>query len=211
MNYSYEDIKVVEATALIAYCDVTGFTAWVRRAAVKRADVTVFIKKMKWIFREFRMDTGYTCIPIGDGIIALVVDVEDGYATELMPLLKAVSTLQRKMMDLIGRTNHPRPAGFRIRVTSGAVFRTEEPPMDGQTFWTFDVLGDPMNAGSRLLEVRREVPAMITLSALSLLSKDERDQLEVLPVKIDSERPPRGLEREDLEELSEFRFKLEAA
>lgn len=211
MNYTYEDIKVVEATAIIAYCDVTGFTGWVRRAAVKRADVTVFIKKMKWIFREFRQQTGYTCIPIGDGIIALVVDVDKSEGLKLLPLLKAVMSLQRKMMDLIGATNHPRPSGFRIRVTAGAVFRTEEPPMEGQTFWTFDVLGDPMNAGSRLLEVRREVAAMITLAALSLLSKEERDQIEIIPVKIDSDRPPRGLEQEDLEELSEFRFKLDAA
>lgn len=211
MTYTYKDIKVVETRAIIAYCDVTGFTAWVKRAAVKRADVTVFIKKMKWIFREFRMKTGYTCIPIGDGIIALVVDIEQPTTPSLLPLLRAVTALQHKMLELIGDTDHPRPGGFRIRVTSGAVFRTEEPPLDGETAWTFDVLGDPMNAGSRLLEVRREISAMITLAALSLLTKEEMGQIEVIAHKIDTTRPPRGLEPEDLEELSEFRLKQEAA
>lgn len=211
MQYNHADIKVEECNALVAYCDVTGFTTWMKRAAVSRSDVKLFIQKMKFTFRRFRVETGYCSIPIGDGIIALIVEYKQK-PDDTLRLIKSVLDLQRRMLVLIrDETPHPRPGGFRVRITAGAVLKTEEPAIPGQNVRTFDVLGDPMNLGSRLLEVRRELPAVIHLSALSLLTAAELTELVVAPIELQSARPPRGVDYEDLTELSTLALRTDAA
>lgn len=205
---TYENIHVAECQAVIAYCDVTGFMTWVKRAEASRSDVPMFIQKMKFLFRRFREETGLLSIPIGDGIIALILDQGQGGAlTSIFPLLEGTLRLQARMYRLIKETPYPRPNGFRVRVTAGHVFRTEEPPLAGQTVRTFDVIGSPMNLGSRLCEVRRELPAIIHESTFHYLTNTDRKHLILKRIEPGSDRPPRGVDPEDMKGLWTFRLK----
>lgn len=216
MNVKPGDIKVTGCRAVVAYCDVTGFTGWMNRAASSRADVRSFIQKMKWLFRRFRVETGFETLPTGDGILALIAVSDGNHPTRVFDLLVSSLKLQRQMLRLIKETPSPRPAGFRVRIAAGFVYRTDEPPIDRDigargpftTIRTFDFLGACLNLGARLLEFRREVGGIITDEALEMLTPAERRRLHLAPLRFsDNERAPRGVSAEELPGLRSFRLR----
>lgn len=206
----HTDIKVTGCRAVVAYCDVTGFTGWMNRALVAHKDdvVITFIQKMKLAFRNFRDETGFETLPTGDGIIAVVSVMEGGKPARLFELICSTLRLQKIMTRLISSTPAPRPAGFRIRIAAGFVYRTDEPSMTGQVSGLvrlFDFLGACMNLGSRLLEFRRETVAIITEEALDMMTPAERRRLNLKAIEtLPDERSPRGVPVEELPGLRAF-------
>ncbi len=202
------DIKVTECRAVVAYCDVTGFMSWVKRSTAFKNDVKGFIRRMKFLFLQFRLREGYVTLPIGDGIIPILIDM-DGHGN-LLKFLNSIIRLQKDMEKLITDETYPRPLGFRVRVTSGIIYRIDEPPLltnfgdaHAPVLLTTDFIGDCLNLGSRLLQVRREIPNMIHQSAMELLSLAEREALNIKKVTF-MERPPRGVDVEDMTGLATF-------
>lgn len=195
--------------AVVAYCDVTGFMAFVQRASAAQMDVVPFIQRMKFLFRRFRVETGYFVIPIGDGIIALITEGDCGKRVGTIALLESSIWLQQNMQRLIATTKYPRPGGFRVRVTAGVVFRTVEPPIVGLSGPTTDFIGDAMNLGARLCEVSRKDPLIIHESAIEIMTTPEKKQLILKPVLVTDE-PPKGVHQDDMKGLWTFQLKRSA-
>lgn len=198
----YDQIKVELKRAVVGYCDITDFTEWIRISAVISRDITLFLKKMKWTFRKFREKTGYFQIPIGDGIIAIIDSAPENKPVDVLQFVTSLWELGRDLSALADEEKDPRPGKSRIRITAGNTYRTEEPPL-AIPFMPVDYIGEPMNLGSRLLQVRRDIPALITNAALELMSPEDVSQLIVILVDFLGQLP-RDLSRGDLEGLCEF-------
>lgn len=195
--------------AAVGYCDVTGFMSWIERSAVSHRDVTEFIQKMKACFRNFRERTGYFCIPIGDGIISVLAASHDTERLQVYPVITALYALSLEVSVLADQQPNPRPGRSRIRIAEGVVYRTEEPPMLGVTDSPIiDYIGEPLNLGSRLLQVRRELPSLITESAVEAMTPEEREKLIIEPAGITGHLP-RGVKFEDMRGLCQFRPKAQ--
>lgn len=216
MKQRDDDVTVTLCRAVVAYCDVTGFMTWVKRATTSHNDVVPFISKMKTIFRHFDTETSYHTLPIGDGIIAIYVVAEKN-PVGILSFLRATLDVQRKMLHLIAHTTYPRPAGFRIRVTSGIIFQSHGPifpcklagaaAFDCPAMSNQDFIGDCLNLGSRLLEVRRDLPAILHESVLAITPKNERQHIHVEKIAMTvDERTPRGVDIEDMKALYTFRL-----
>lgn len=195
-----EQIKVEVRQAVVGYCDITEFTTWIRLSAKSNRDITDFLKRMKWIFRKFRLATGYYQIGIGDGIIAILDSVPDKAPIGVLKFVVSIFELSKELSTIADQQNHPRPGQSRIRITAGEVYRIEEPP---PSLYPFDFFGEPMNLGHALLHLRRELPALITKSALDFMTSEEQSQIIIKTVEVMG-RLPRGVEPKDIQGLCAF-------
>jgi len=206
MELEHEQISVEIRRAVVGYCDVSDFMSWIQRSAVSNRDITSFLKKMKWTFRKFREATGYFSIPIGDGIIAILDSVPENKPVNVYRFVTSLWELGRDLSFLADGESRPRPGRSRIRITAGTVYRTEEPPSSIPKVPTVDFIGEPLNLGSRLLHVMRDVPALITKTALDSIAMEDRNRLIIQVIAIRGPIP-RDVGMEDLRGLCAFQPK----
>jgi hypothetical protein len=185
--------------AVVGYCDVRDFMSWIQVASDMNRDVRDFLRKMKWAFRKFRLATGYHALPIGDGIIAVLDAAPASTPVNVFRFVNSLAALEDGLCDIADEEIEPRPGHSRIRITAGSVYRIEEPPPT-----LIDFIGKPMNLGSRLLHVRREIPALITNVAREAMTAEEQSNFIFTPIELVG-RLPRGVTPEDVKGLCAFK------
>lgn len=161
-------------------------------------------------FERMAMECGYYVKFLGDGLM-MVREMGGGHNCGVtMKFLQDAESLTHRIEEII-RVHWPRPDGFRIRVTSGHVWKRMATIRSGgrrQTIRLPEYIGYSVNLAQRLLEVQPTIACICDESIPEILGP-KKQKLSLERMGTPKERP-RGVDPEDLERLWIFRCEKDA-
>ena len=145
-----------------AFGDIRGFGTWTSRAASSREVKDPYIEGFYALMDEYVMlhrDIYFK--RVGDGFMALKeFTLPDPIG--IKDFLITLRWITRKAIRGIGDCRYPRPAGFRIRIMCGDVYKI--PVIDAndpeRKRLIYEYVEYPTNGGAHMLEVNPEIPAL---------------------------------------------------
>jgi len=158
---------------VVAFGDIRGFGLWTSRAAnspeVKEPFINDFYKTLEdYVCRHKDIHFKY----MGDGF--LVLQELGGRDSEgVYKFLKKVRSITKRVLLDIKRCPYPNPAGFRIRIASGDVYkRMVIDPNDPERKRKIpEYVEYATNKAAHLLMVNPELTCLITESVIKALGK----------------------------------------
>lgn len=136
---------------------------------------------------------------LGDGFL-MVKEYPKGHRCHsTVELLRLCWKYARRMDQIINQKKAPRPAGFRIRVASGHVWKTSE------VSWGTDYRGRHINLASRLLRIGKQHKFICHESVKELMNDKQIREAGFKFKKISvSDSVPDGVIAEELKTLWKF-------
>lgn len=178
---------------LVAFGDITGFSSYCDQISSNERELAPFLHALDAILKEELR--GYSTYPTGDGFM-LVMDLETGHnCRRVIDVLTALTRVLVRVRRLIRSMPHPRPLGFRIRVTVGYAIRTIDP--SGRLSFR----GKCVNLAHNLLEVRKSVGIILHVTARSLVTPQQLRRAGFVLRKITATLVPDCIYRLDANDL----------
>jgi class 3 adenylate cyclase len=162
---------------LVAFGDVRGFRKWTQRALNAPEIASDMIDRIYKHFESFAVDTRYWVKLLGDGIMIVQELHPSGHNCGLARrFLRDTHTLARSVSDEIQKV-YPRPDGFRIRNTSGYVWKRPTVHQYKEKHSKHsEYIGYAVNLAQSLLYVLPEVEAVCHESLVEMIG-DKRQGL----------------------------------
>lgn len=139
--------------------------------------------------------TGWFTKNLGDGYMQVIELPTTGHTcTQALQVLQQTVAFASKIQTLIKKSPWPRPDGFRVRWTSGHVWKR-----DGNKT---DYVGRHVNLAHKLLRVSSEEEFISHQSFMELMSKRQSDGIGVKFIKLEPDRRvPEGVLKADMKAL----------
>lgn len=200
-----EKCKEERIRVFVTYADTTGFTTWVKRGATSYEDISAYNRRMYDAFRRYEIDSRSSVKYLCDGFVAFKEMARGHNCGNAMSVLKNAALIQTEMQRIISKLRHPRPKGFRVRVSCGMVSKIWVPPVSKKDRrWKIEYIGFSPSLGDRLLEIEREIPRICTETVRDLL----KDEAGIVFQKVTPKgTTPKGIDDEDMKELLSFELK----
>jgi hypothetical protein len=178
---------------LVAFGDITGFSSYCDAIASNERELAPFLDALDRILEEELPD--YSLADTGDGFM-LVMDLDAGHnCRQAVEVLVALWRVLVRIRKLIRSMPHPRPIGFRIRVTVGYAIRKV------RSSGSLSFRGKCVNLAHNLLEVRKTLGIILHITAKSLLSTRQLHRAGFTLRPIQPGRAPDCIPRRDAERL----------
>lgn len=174
-------VSIRTTRILVAFCDLTGFGSYVKKASRDQREYNRFIKSLFKEFSKFRRDKYFWVKLMGDGFMVIrELDKADRPNSFLARnLLCRMGRLSRRVYKMIDSIPYdPKPKGFRVRITSG----TCSVVSDLQPKELKDFYGHEIDTCARLLDVRREIPLICHESVKDLLDREDARKFKFIKV-----------------------------
>lgn len=170
-----------QVRAIIVFGDIRGFSIW--EQGVTRPDIEFkpLMNKFDLMVDEFEAKTGHFTKNLGDGYMQVLEIPASGHVcNEAVKNLLDTVAFATKIQKMIKTSVWPRPAGFRVRWTSGHVWKK-----DGNKR---DYVGRHINLAHKLLNVAPETEFLAHQSFVELMSKKQSESVGAKFIKVDGER-----------------------
>lgn len=191
---------------VVAFGDIKGFGQWTSRAANSRENkdpaVDKFYEAMQW-YVDNHKDVHFKYL--GDGFMA-IKEFHDKDAKSICAFIQTLKRLSKRILGVIKKSGYPKPEGFRIRISSGDVYKlsVSDPNDEKRGRKVHEYVEYATNQAAHLLHVNPEITCLATESVIQDLGS-YRSLFRVRKL----ERPsayPESVNRIDIEQLRILEF-----
>lgn len=194
--------------AAVAFADIRGFGTWTSRAATSNEVKEPFIREFYSLLQDYvQKNRNAYCKYVGDGLLIIkeftVAERKNGI---LLDYLMSLRGLTRKVRKIVADCDYPRPAGFRIRIAGGNIYKllVVDPNDSFRVRMIPEYVEYTVNMAQKLLEVSPEIVALCTQNIGEPIAK-KKSPLRVRPLKQPSFYP-KGVNSEDVDGLRILSF-----
>lgn len=191
---------------VVAFGDIRGFGAWTSRAANSRETKDPFIQGFYdvlqgYVLKHSKVYFKYT----GDGFMALQ-EFESKDPKQIYYFIKSLQQISKKIKKIIVNSDYPQPDGFRIRITSGDVYKISviDPSDSERKRKVPEYVEYATNQAAHLLKVNPEIVCLATESIVKNLGK-YRSFFRMRKLERPSDYPE-SVNRQDIETLQVLKF-----
>lgn len=184
-----------QVRAIIVFGDIRGFSVWEQSVTRPEIEFKPLMNRWDAMVDRFEADTGFYTKNLGDGYMQVIELSPNGHAcAQAMNTFKKTMDLSMRVQRLIRNSPWPRPAGFRVRVSAGHVWKKQ----GNKT----DYVGRHVNLTHKLLRVSPEDEFVAHQSFVELMSRKQADQIGAKFLKLEAERRiPDGVLKSDMNAL----------
>lgn len=188
-----------QVKAIVVFGDIRGFSVWEQSVTRPEIEFKPLMNCFDAMVDEFEAKTGYFTKNLGDGymqIVELQADTHD--CIPALRVLKETVKFATSVQTVIRKSPWPRPDGFRVRVSSGHVWKKQ----GNKT----DYVGRHVNLAHKLLRVSPQTEFLAHQSFLELMARRQTHEIGVKFAKLPPDRRiPDGVLKADMNALWSFR------
>lgn len=178
---------------LVAFGDILGFGAWMRRAITTPEEAKELMEAVYSEFERAWGEMGCYVKFIGDGCM-FIQEVSEKKETNLVPaatkFLNDLHVLSENVTKIILK-HFPRPEGFRLRAAMGYVWKRDT--------GSPEYIGYVVNLTQRLLEISPKILCVCHESVAEIFAR-KKSHIKFEKLQLITEKP-RGIDLEDLDNL----------
>ncbi len=189
---------------IIVICgDTTSFGSWGTRTGDDQKHFSSFMSPFVELLNNFRKKHGCFVSQVADGFVA-ILEMKEGHNCHLaIKAIKMGICIKKKVQRIVNRMNHPKPAGFRVRINCGWGWKWD---LNGKG--DYDYFSPTINTTHKLLRVNKHTPVICHESVKELMSFRQIKQSGVKMTKIvETDQTPPGVNQEDMDLLWEISIK----
>lgn len=189
-----------QVRCIVIFGDIRGFSVWEQSVTRPDTEFLPLLNTFETLLKDFEKKTGNFTKNMGDGYMQ-IIELKDlnHKDSENIAIKALLSTMDfcTKINKMIKAKPWPRPDGFRVRFTSGHIWKK-----NGKVT---DYVGRYVNMAHKLLRIHAEKTPVCHQSFLELIGEERisSEKLEVARLKADR-RIPDGLTRLDATALWEI-------
>lgn len=184
-----------QVRAIVVFGDIRGFSVWEQSVTRPEIEFKPLMNRFDAMVDQHEVATGYFTKNLGDGYMQIIELPASGHVCfTAIRVLQQTVEFSLKAQRLITKSPWPRPEGFRVRFSSGHIWKK-----DGNKK---DYVGRHVNLTHKLLRVTPEAEFVAHQSFIELMSRKQSDGIGAKFTKLEPDRRvPDGILKADMKAL----------
>lgn len=191
---------------IVAFGDITGFSAWRRRASTQPEIAQPFLKKFYEEIEKFSLKNKDLHLKyLGDGFMMLK-ELNEKYNKHrcVVKFVQEAGALNARLLKIVHSCEWPPPDGFRTRIVCGHVDKLEVTDPINRKTKVSEYVGYAINLAQKLLQISPETHFVCHESVIKVIGRLPK-KFKTKKMKILEEKR-KGVDPEDIANLWEVEF-----
>lgn len=192
---------------IVAFGDISGFSAWRRRASTQPEIAQPFLQKFYSEIESFSLKNQCFYMKyLGDGIMILK-ELDEKYTRHkcIVKFIHQTGILNARLLRIVRGCEWPPPEGFRMRAVCGHVDKIQVVNPNDRTRKMPEYVGYAINLAQKLLDISPETSFICHESVVKFIGKSVR-RFGLRRFKVVEEKR-KGIDPEDIANLYEIEFR----